>query len=306
MNEEIYNRITERIIELLKQGVVPWQKPWDARVSMPRNLLTMKEYRGVNVLLLLSLAYQSPYWLTFRQVMQLGGHVKKGEKASMVVFWKKYTFEEKATGMEMNVPFLRYYNVFNSSQCDGLAVEPKMPVPQNNEAPLMAAQDIVANMPLCPTIHYGRVRACYSPTEDQVFMPSMNQFGKVADYYSALFHELMHSTGHESRLKRKTVMDGGVFGSDSYSKEELLAEIGSSFLCGQVGILDRTINNSAAYLNSWLKKFQDDTKLIVHAAAQAQRGVDFILNVSNQAEESAQSKGTEDAPAPAQDPVVAA
>jgi len=284
MSTEIYERVTARIIEQLKQGVVPWQRPWDARVSLPRNLVTQKEYRGINVLLLLSMSYKSPYWLTFRQVNQAGGTVRKGEKACPVVFWKQCTFEEKETGEQLVVPFLRYYYVFNTAQCDGLKEEPEAVVISGPADSLDKAKDIVAKMPLCPAIKHGKVKASYSPKEDRVNMPSPTQFAKPVDYYAILFHELVHSTGHESRLKRPAVMAGGVFGSDSYSKEELLAEIGASFLCGQAGILDRTIDNSASYIDNWLGQFSQDTKLIVQAAAQAQRAVDFILNIGGQSD----------------------
>jgi antirestriction protein ArdC len=269
-------------MDQLRKGVVPWQKPWDARVSMPRNLVSQKEYRGINVLLLLSLAYKSPFWLTYRQVNQLGGKVKRGEKACPVVFWKRYTFEEKDTKMQMEVPFLRYYYVFNLAQCEGLTAEPEMPVVSTPGDPLQAAKDIAIKMPQPPAIKHGKVKACYSPRDDQVSLPSPPQFDKPADYYATLFHELVHATGHETRLKRKAIMEGGVFGSDSYGKEELLAEIGASFLCGRAGILDRTFNNSAAYIGSWLKQLQNDTKLIVQAAACAQRATDFILNAGGQ------------------------
>lgn len=284
MSTEIYERVTERIMDQLRKGVVPWQKPWDARVSMPRNLVSQKEYRGINVLLLLSLAYKSPFWLTYRQVNQLGGKIRRGEKACPVVFWKRYTFEEKDTKMQMEVPFLRYYYVFNLAQCEGLTAEPEMPEATSPGDPLTAAKEIAAKMPQPPSIKHGKVKACYSPRDDQVSLPSPPQFNKPADYYATLFHELVHATGHETRLKRKAIMEGGVFGSDSYGKEELLAEIGASFLCGRAGILDRTFNNSASYIGSWLKQLQNDTKLVVQAAACAQRAVDFILNIGHYSE----------------------
>ena len=184
--------------------------------------------------------------------------------------------------MQMDVPFLRYYYVFNLAQCEGLVPEEETLAVTSPDDALLAAKEIVAKMPQLPVIKHGKVRASYSPREDQVSLPSPSQFNKPADYFATLFHELVHSTGHEKRLKRKAIMEGGVFGSDSYGKEELLAEIGASFLCGRAGISDRTIDNSAAYIGSWLKQLQSDTKLIVHAAACAQRAVDYILNTVTQ------------------------
>jgi len=177
------------------------------------------------------------------------------------------------------VPFLRYYYVFNTAQCDGLKEEPEAPVATDPVDPLVKAKEIVARMPQPPVVKHGKVKANYAPRDDQVNMPSLSQFNKPVDYYAILFHELVHATGHETRLKRKAVMEHPTFGSDSYSKEELLAEIGASFLCGQAGILDRTIDNAASYIDNWLVQFSKDTKLIVQAAAFAQKAADYILNV---------------------------
>ena len=238
--------------------------------------------------------YESPYFLTFKQAAQLGGNVKRGEKATPVVFWKWFDAkDENAPTKIKRIPFLRYYSVFNLSQCEGIPSD-KIPLigSSNDEKnPIEQADKIIINMPQKPIIHFGSDRACYRPSLDRVDMPKVETFKKMEDFYSVLFHELTHSTGHESRLNRKGVgsSDGewSAFGSTPYAKEELVAEMGAAFLCSQAGIVERTIENSASYVQSWLAKLKDDKKLIVLAAAQAQKSSDFILGkIQNEREES--------------------
>jgi antirestriction protein ArdC len=277
MSAYAYERITGQIISLLEQGTVPWHKPWKASTGWPRNLVSDKPYRGINVLLLHCMSYESPYWLTFRQATILGGTVRKGEKACPVVFWKRLTVGEKDTSEERQIPLLRYYSVFNLAQCDSIKNgQPTAPNGLEPGAPTKP-EEIVANMPQRPPIKDGFTRAFYSLREDYVGMPAQERFTREEDYSATLFHELVHSTGHETRLNRSTLTEQAGFGSDPYCKEELIAEIGAAFLCGQAEIADRTIDNSAAYVAEWLKRIKDDKKLIVHAAAQAQRAADFIL-----------------------------
>jgi antirestriction protein ArdC len=283
MNNAVYQVITDRVIALLQQGTVPWHKPWAGSEQEPRNLISRKPYRGVNVFLLHSMAYQSPFWITFKQAQELGGNVRKGEKACPVVFWKWLDIEDKETGEGKRAPMLRYYSVFNSSQCDG--IQDHIPAIENTNqphSPIAAAEGIVAGMPQRPVIKDGLSQAFYRPSEDFVGMPFLNQFESPEGYYDTLFHELTHSTGHESRLNRKGVSgtDGqwSSFGSTPYAKEELVAEMGAAFLCGQAGIVERTIDNSAAYVHSWLERLKDEVRLVVIAAAQAQKAADFILN----------------------------
>lgn len=281
MKADAYQVITDRVVSLLEQGTVPWQKPWQSGDLMPRNLVSQKPYRGVNVFLLHAMSYSSPYWLTFKQAQAIGGNVVKGERATPVVFWKWLDVEEK--GKSERVPFLRYYSVFNVSQCERIPADKIPPVIGNGRVhgPIQEAERIVAAMPKRPEVKAGLDRAFYSPSGDFVGMPSAEQFRTGEDYYSVLFHELTHSTGHESRLNRKGVSgsDGewSAFGSTPYAKEELVAEMGSAFLCGQAGIVERTLVNSAAYVSSWLQRLKDDRRLVVQAAAQAQKAADFIL-----------------------------
>ena len=276
MKNQVYDRITDRITALLEQGTVPWHKPWKSRTGLPRNLVTGKPYRGINVFLLLAAGYESPHWLTFRQVSELGGTVRKNEKSCPVVFWKQLKIEDKeAEGHLKKIPLLRYYNVFNVAQCDGLKTDERaMPVFINGTC---RPDAIVANMPQPPPVKHGKKDAYYSPLEDCVGMPFWERFDTEEGYFATLFHELVHSTGHESRLKRSTLAESSGFGSDPYCKEELIAEMGAAFLCGQAEIGERTINNSAAYIKGWLSKLREDKTFIVQAAAQAQKAADFIL-----------------------------
>ena len=269
----VYERISERVIELLSQGTVPWHKPWNVKRGFPCNLVSKKAYRGINVFLLHAMNYESPFWLTFHQAQQLGGNVRKGEKACPVVFWKHYETEDKTTGEEIKIPVLRFYYVFNVAQCEGFSGLPDLTLMTTTTKPA----EIVEKMPQRPGIKHGMAKAFYSPGEDFVGMPNRERFTSEDEYFCALFHELTHSTGHESRLNRAGITEHNGFGSGEYSKEELVAEMGAAFLCGQAGIAERTLNNSAAYLQNWLEALRNDKKLIVQAAAQAQKAADFIL-----------------------------
>jgi antirestriction protein ArdC len=274
MNNKSYDRITERIVSLLTQGTVPWHKPWHVQTGLPRNLITQKPYRGINVFLLMAMNYESPNWLTLRQANAMGGQIRPGEKSCPVVFWKPMKVQDKETKEDKKIPFLRLYHVFNVSQCTGLKNIP----PADNTAFIQTVPaELVANMPQRPVIKHGMAMASYSPSNDVVNMPDRVRFQSEDHYYATLFHELVHATGHEKRLKRASIMERNGYGSNSYAKEELIAEMGSAFLCGYAGIVDRTIDSSAAYLEGWLKQLKEDKTLIVHAAAQAQKAADFIL-----------------------------
>ena len=272
MNIQSYERITERIVSLLEQGTVPWHQPWQIKMGPPRNLVTQKSYRGINVFLLMAMGYESPHWLTFRQAIQLGGNVKKGEKSCPVVFWKQMKIEDKKSDEPKKIPLLRLYHVFNVTQCEGLKAAPE-------EVAMVVTKpaEIVAGMPKPPAIKHGMTSAYYSPAEDYIGMPGRERFDTEDSYHATLFHELVHSTGHESRLKRGSIVERNRFGSDPYCKEELVAELGSAFLCGYVSIVDQTIDGSAAYIQAWLKQLREDRTLIVSAAAQAQKAADYVL-----------------------------
>jgi antirestriction protein ArdC len=223
--------------------------------------------------------YESPYWLTFKQAKQLSGSVKKGEKSMPVVFWKWNEVEDAESGKPKQVPILRYYNVFNLAQCELPEAKqpPALEVETHDFSPIDACESLVREMPKAPAIKHDTVSAFYRPSSDQVHMPPAERFEKPGEYYSTLFHELTHATGHESRLHRDGICEVSPFGSRTYSKEELIAEMGAAFLCGHCGIEDTTIDNSAAYIQGWLKKLRGDSRLVVHAAAAAQKAADFIL-----------------------------
>jgi antirestriction protein ArdC len=292
MKNQTYDRITDRIIALLEQGTVPWQKPWKARTGLPRNFISKNPYRGINVFLLLAMMYESPLWLTFRQMSQLGGSVRKGEKACPVVFWKQTTVEDKKTGEVKKKYLLRFYHVFNVAQCDGLKIGTE-PV-QESVNGIVKLDEIVANMPQPPAMKHGMTHAYYSPREDYVGLPARERFERTESYYATVFHELVHATGHEKRLKRSTLTESAGFGSNPYCKEELIAEMGAAFLCGQAEIAERTIDNSAAYLRGWLEQLKNDKTLIVQAAAQAQKAADFILgNDTDESVTTATEKNTQ-------------
>jgi len=264
---KVYAIITDSIIEKLEQGTIPWKMPWSS--DAPKNLVSGKAYRGINVFLLGSLGYMSPYWLTFKQAKSLGGYVNKGEKSVPVIFWKSWsTLETNADGKheEKSRFVLRYYRVFNIEQC----TLPPEEIPQADPTaqtfdPIPKAESVVEAMPNAPELTHQSQRACYSPLLDVVNMPRPESFDTPENYYSTLFHELTHSTGHESRLNRKGITDPVRFGSHSYSKEELIAEMGAAFLSGHCGIEDRILDNSAAYINGWLGRLKNDPKLVVMA-----------------------------------------
>jgi antirestriction protein ArdC len=279
MHTDVYQLITDRIIALLDAGTVPWQKPWNAATGLPRNLITGKAYRGINMFLLGTQHYTSPYWLTFQQCKAKGGSVKRGEKSTPVVFWKvsEYLTTDTNTGAEELCKsfLLRYYQVFNVEQCKGLAYPSSVPE-QTDMEPLVACERIVANMPNAPLIRHNEPQAYYSPAADVINMPQRHLFHSSEEYYSTLFHEMTHSTGHATRLNRPTLTDLCPFGSTNYSLEELCAEMGAAYLCGIAGIANRTMDNSAAYIHGWLAKLKQDPKVLVQAATQAQRAVDYI------------------------------
>jgi antirestriction protein ArdC len=272
--------ITARIIEKLEQGTVPWHRPW-AGGEAPKNLITKKEYRGVNVFILNAMGHGSPFWVSFKQAQELGGNVKKGEHGTPIVFWKWLNKKDDDGNITSDkFPFLRYYTVFNVDQVEGIDESkiPELAIKYNELERIEKCENVVMSMPKRPEITYHEQRAYYKPSTDSVNMPKMETFDGSEEYYSTLFHELTHSTGHQSRLNRKGIISGiASFGSQEYSKEELVAEMGAAFLCGYCQIENKTIDNSAAYIKSWLRTFKDDAKMVIMAAAQAQKASDFIL-----------------------------
>lgn len=293
MKQDIYEQVTDRIITQLEQGVVPWKSPYFSKVGFPRNFASNRAYQGINVFLLGSLRFTSPYFLTFIQAKELGGHVRKGERGSLVVKYGTYTkHEDEAPAQEDESGetrrFLKAYTVFHASQIEGIKFPQPESLPELSITEKTArAREIVAAMPNAPAIHEGNAVPCYRPKTDNVHMPERCFFDSEEAYYSTLFHELAHSTGHASRLARKSLLENK--GIDSagdtarkvYAEEELVAEMGASFLNAHAGIMEDELSNSAAYLQSWIDalKGKDAKGWIVRAASQAQKAANYILNI---------------------------
>jgi Antirestriction protein len=281
MKKDIYEAIANRFIEQLEKGVVPWRRPW---VSA-QNLVSKKAYRGVNAIMLGLGDHQSPYWVSFKQALDLGGHVRKGEKSTPIIYFKILEKRDDAgnpvmrpDGRPARFRFIRWANVFNLEQTEGIEA-PKIAVRENADQPLEKAESIVRNAKLCPIHHVG-FSAAYLPDKDLIQIPPQKYFRSQEDYYSTLFHEMTHATGHKSRLDREGITEATRFGSERYSKEELVAELGAAFLSNEVGILNQVrFENSAAYLGSWIQKLQNDPRMIVSAASHAQRSTDFVLGI---------------------------
>lgn len=245
---------------------------------MPRNLVSLRAYNGINFWLLLCRKDSVPFYLTFEQAKSLGGTVRKGEKSTMIVFWKLLKSEEE-TDEEKVVPLLRYYHVFNISQIDGIQEKriPKTDAFDHDFNPVTVAEDIINRWPDCPKIIKSGNSAFYDPRFDTVCIPSPRTFFNDHQFYSTLYHELVHSTGHSKRLGRHAKIKDHSFGSQDYSQEELVAEMGAAYLCGLTDIEQQTVENNAAYIKSWIRTFKNDSKVLIMAAAQAQKAVDYIL-----------------------------
>jgi antirestriction protein ArdC len=278
-----YEVITNKIVELLEQGTCPWKKPW---INGPAGRSYHgREYRGINRMLLSTIASLNGLkgcWITFNQARKAGGRVKKGAKGVPVVFWK--WIQEKDDDGEptgKTFPLCRYYTVFSLCQTEGVD-EPKwlseLETTRDYFESVKAAEDIWNGYSNAPALTHGGDQAAYFPWKDTILMPCKEQFSSPENYFSTLFHEATHSTGIESRLDRFKSCAHVPFGSDSYSREELVAEMGAAFLAGEAGIeSDGLIENSAAYLQSWIKVLKAEPRMAVVAAAQAQKACDHIL-----------------------------
>lgn len=282
MKRDIYTEVTDRVIRMLEKGVAPWRRPWKVAGRLPQNLRSGRVYRGINLVILSMAGFGSPYWVTFRQALDLGGRVRAGAKGTTVIFWRFLRALERDEADESRsrrVPLLRCYTVFNLEQTEGIPAPASETSPVECAAPLEAADAVLAAMANPPEVRHGGPVACYDARADVVLMPPRSAFTSPESYYSTLYHELGHATGHRSRLARPAIVGGGLFGSRDYSKEELVAELASAFLCAHVGI-ECEIEQSSAYLRGWLSAFRDNKKMLVQAAGAAQRAADYILGVS--------------------------
>ena len=278
-NKQTIETMTNKLIERMEQGSLVWNKPWTAG-AMPQNYKTKHVYKGWNLFATLLSGFESPYWLTANQIKQLGGSWKG--QGTQIVFWQigKYnkTNEETGEKEEKKSFLLKTYYVWNAEQITGIDFE----MPKRNElGTCEELENVIYNMPNAVNIkHTESNQAYYSPTFDYINMPSKGLFKSTAEYYSTLVHETIHATGHSSRLNRLQINDGKFDGKKhSYSFEELVAEIGASFLNAMFGVAtEQSEKNSAAYLQSWLKTFKDDKQMLFKASVEAQKAVSYILN----------------------------
>lgn len=279
----VYEAVTDRIISSLENGVVPWRREWRTSgksSGLPFNLVSGKPYRGVNILTLFCSPYASRGWCTYKQAQSLGYQVRKGERSTPIVFWK---FPSKAELLEnpQRKPFARPYSVFNIEQLDGVPQE--LPLTDGVAFDPIAECEAVTERFMAsashPDLKHGGERAFYSQRFDSVTMPPRETFNSAGGYYATLFHEFAHSTGIKARLNRPEFsIEGVMFGDENYSREELVAEFASAFLCAETGCSnEERITNSVAYIQSWIKVLKNDKTIAVEAAQKAQRAADFIL-----------------------------
>ena len=274
MKTNTYEKVTQRILEELQKGIVPWQKPWSTERAI--NYVTRKPYRGINVLLL----DKPGEYLTFKQCKDAGGHVKRGERGQMIVFFKMLEHEvlkDDGTNETEQFPYLTCSTVFHISQCEGISSKQK-PLPENENQTIYEAESIIKNYIEREQIEYNQVKvsdkAYYSPLTDSINLPDLTQFKDSPAFYGTAFHELAHSTGHQKRLNRPIL---NRFGNKKYSQEELVAEITSAMILSTLNI-ESEFDNSVSYIGNWSKYLKNNTKAIISASTQAQKAVDFILN----------------------------
>ncbi len=276
----VYDMVTDRIIAELEKGKIPWEKPWTGIRDGAFNRITKKPYSLINQMLL---QHHGEY-ATFKQWADLGGHVRKGEKSEIVVFWKileQIDINEETGEKEIKkIPLLRYYNVFHISQVDG--VEPLAPEQLNNEVePIEAGDKIITDYIDREHLNFIECKsnkAYYSPSSDTVVVPLKEQCQLINEWYSIAFHEISHSSGHKSRLNRIQTGAISAFGSQDYSKEELVAELSSATLMSVAGLeTPKTFRNSTAYIQNWLQVLRNDNKFIVSASSKAEKAVNYIL-----------------------------
>lgn len=281
MSNKIYEIVTERIIAEMEKGIIPWQRPWTGVRGGAYSHVTGKPYSMLNQWLL---SHGGEY-LTFNQVRTEGGNVIKGSRAEMIIFFKPYKVtdtDNNGKQIDKTIPLLRYYNVFPLSQIEG--IKPKFVSEELPRAfdPIEEAEHIAyeyskrENMPI---IHAQQNKAYYSPLLDRVMLPTKSQFSDRSEYYSTLYHELAHSSGHQTRLNRFCVDSIWHESKEDYSKEELVAEITAATILATIGInTEKSFCNNVAYIQSWISALRNDKSLIISAASKAEKAVAYILN----------------------------
>ena len=288
----VYQLVTDKICDQLAKGVIPWQMPWiTAEEGGALNYVSRKYYSPLNQMFL-----RPGEYLTFNQIKERNGSIKKGAKADIVVFFKKYEKEETDNEQEgegeesKKAAFvLRYYHVFHISDTEGIESKQQKAQLADNVQPIDKAEEIIngyITRPDAPKFHNGEFsnNAFYRPSTDEVVVPMMAQYKDIEEYYSTAFHELTHSTAKESRCNRKGEQKTlARFGSKEYSREELVAEIGAAMLCNTAGLNgEKAFKNSVAYIKGWLEHLQNDNRAIVWAAARAEAAAKYILNEQNE------------------------
>lgn len=285
---DIHQEITDKLISLIEAGTLPWRKDWTSKSGrssgFPVNISSGKPYNGVNVVLLWCEAqakgYASNTWGTYKQIKAAGGNVQRGSKATTIVFYKPLKVEDKKTGEDKTIPLLRSFNVFNLDQTD--IVTPSVLTPETIQpsiSPIQIAEDFIVSTKAIYS--HGGVSAYYSPLADTINMPKRDDFLSSEGYYATFIHELTHWTGHKTRLDRLHKHDKR-FGSESYAYEELVAELGSAFMCAELGI-EAPIENHASYLASWLKVLEQDKKAFFSASAEASRAFNHLQDLRKEA-----------------------
>lgn len=275
-NVDVYQRITDQIVEQLESGTPAWRRPWkDGKggVSIPHNAASGRAYSGINILMLWASPYESNAWLSYNQARLCGGNVRKGEAGQTIVFWKSNHYVDK-NGEESNVPMARAYTVFNVEQCEKLCAVNLYDAPESFDIPCNNSLDLAIQAGA--KIDHGGSRACYVPSHDLIQMPEHNSFSNDDHYSSTILHELTHWTGHKSRCDRQF---GKRFDTDCHAVEELVAEIGSAFLCARMGV-DLNELQHASYLDSWLRVLKTDKRAIFTAASKARAAAEYIINAS--------------------------
>lgn len=279
--KNVYQMVTDRVIEQMQQGIIPWHRPWTGAADGAMNYVTRRPYSLLNQLLL----GRDGEWLTWKQIQDCGGKLKKGAKAGMVVYYGKFVAkEEKADGTveEKEIPVLKYYNVFHLSDCTGIESKIENDV-HTTTRPIDAAEDIINGYLTsgdAPRFHNDQPsnRAYYAQSTDTVVVPMISQYDIAEEYYSTTFHELTHSTMKESRCNRRAENERAAFGSANYSREELVAELGAAMLCTVSGLdNEKAFKNSVAYLQGWLKALKNDSKMMVWAASRAEKAARYIM-----------------------------
>ena len=281
MAPDVYSQVNDRILAAMEQGIIPWRRPWNGQLST--NYDSGKPYRGVNILTLgiteMVRGYSSPYWMTFLQAQKHGGHIKRGEKATYIVFSDKKVREvekEDGTTEQKIYYFIKSFPVFNLDQTEGVPKKEIGPALDPDRDIVEVCNSLLSRMPKPPAFRESGNSAYYMPKQDLVNLPPINTFRTTEGYVATKFHEYAHSTGHKARLNRPGIMEVAAFGGEKYSFEELVAELTSAYLCAINGI-DNTLENSAAYIQNWLEVLKNDKTMLLKASGKATAAVEYIL-----------------------------